>query len=113
MAVSDKRRSTIIATAGILTALVAVNTAAWFLVRGARVETWALGRVPTVYCYDFKSAYPSAYMSKPIGIGARHLAHGDDDGAPGSVWRCRWFWPWRDKIPPVLDQRTGAGAGWC
>ncbi len=38
MAVSDKRRSTIIATAGILTALVAVNTAAWFLVRGARVD---------------------------------------------------------------------------
>lgn len=82
-------------------------------VRGARVETWALGRVPVVYSYDFKSAYPSAYMSKPIGIGARHLQHGDDDGAPGSVWRCRWFWPWRDKIPPVLDQRTGAGAGWC
>ena len=38
MAVTDKRRSTLIATAGILVALVAVNTAAWFLVRGARVD---------------------------------------------------------------------------
>ncbi|MEY3141584.1 MAG: hypothetical protein RLY21_77, partial [Planctomycetota bacterium] len=38
MAVTEKRRSTIIATAGILVALVAVNTAAWFLVRGARVD---------------------------------------------------------------------------
>ncbi len=82
-------------------------------VRGARVETWALGRVPVVYSYDFKSAYPSAYMSKPIGVGAVHLAHGDDDGHAGAVWRVRWYWPWRDRIPPVLDQRTGAGAGWC
>jgi ABC-type uncharacterized transport system involved in gliding motility auxiliary subunit len=38
MAVTDKRRSTLIATAGILVALVAVNTAAWFLVRGVRVD---------------------------------------------------------------------------
>ena len=38
MAVTEKRRSTIIATAGILVALVAVNTAAWFLVRGARID---------------------------------------------------------------------------
>jgi len=38
MAVTEKRRSTIIAAAGILVALVAVNTAAWFLVRGARVD---------------------------------------------------------------------------
>ena len=38
MPVTDKRRSTLIATAGILVALVAVNTAAWFLVRGVRVD---------------------------------------------------------------------------
>ncbi|MFM7051138.1 MAG: Gldg family protein [Planctomycetota bacterium] len=38
MAVQDKRRSTFIATACILTALVAVNTAAWFLLRGARLD---------------------------------------------------------------------------
>lgn len=38
MAVSEKRLSTILATAGILVALVGVNTAAWFLVRGARID---------------------------------------------------------------------------
>lgn len=38
MAVTDKRRSTLIATAGILVALVAINTAAWFLLRGVRVD---------------------------------------------------------------------------
>jgi ABC-type uncharacterized transport system involved in gliding motility auxiliary subunit len=38
MAVTHKRRSTLVATAGILVALVAVNTAAWFLVRGVRVD---------------------------------------------------------------------------
>jgi ABC-type uncharacterized transport system involved in gliding motility auxiliary subunit len=38
MAVSEKRRSTLIATAGILAALVAVNTVAWFLFRGVRVD---------------------------------------------------------------------------
>jgi len=38
MAVTDKRRSTLIATAGILVALVAINTVAWFLVRGARID---------------------------------------------------------------------------
>lgn len=38
MAVSDKRRSTILVTVGVIVALVAVNTAAWFLLRGARVD---------------------------------------------------------------------------
>ena len=38
MARTDKRRSTLIATAGILVALVAINTVAWFLVRGARID---------------------------------------------------------------------------
>ena len=38
MAVSDKRRSTLLATVGVLVALVALNTAAWFLLRGGRVD---------------------------------------------------------------------------
>ncbi|MFM7132760.1 MAG: Gldg family protein [Planctomycetota bacterium] len=38
MAVTDKRRSTLLATAAILVALVAANTAAWFLLRGARID---------------------------------------------------------------------------
>ena len=38
MAVSDKRRSTLVATIGVLTALVALNTSAWFLLRGARLD---------------------------------------------------------------------------
>lgn len=81
-------------------------------VRGARVENWARGWVPTVYVYDFKSMYPSSYAYKDIGVGAVHL-DATDDTRPGAVWRCRWFWPHRDVIPPVLDQVTGAGCGWC
>jgi hypothetical protein len=81
-------------------------------VRGARVEAWALGRVDRVWTYDFKSAYPSSYMDQPIGVGAVQLDAGARD-RPGAVWRCRWRWPWRDRVPPVLDQLTGAGAGWC
>ena len=38
MAVSHKRRSTLLATVGVLVALVAVNTAAWFMLRGARID---------------------------------------------------------------------------
>jgi ABC-type uncharacterized transport system involved in gliding motility auxiliary subunit len=38
MAVSDKRRSTLFATIGVLTALVALNTSAWFLLRGMRLD---------------------------------------------------------------------------
>jgi hypothetical protein len=38
MAVSDKRRSTLLATVGVLVALVALNTTAWFMLRGARVD---------------------------------------------------------------------------
>ena len=38
MAVSDKRRSTLLATVGILVALVATNTAAWFVLRSARID---------------------------------------------------------------------------
>ncbi|MFZ9915252.1 MAG: Gldg family protein, partial [Phycisphaerales bacterium] len=41
MAVQDKRRSTFIAAAGILVALVALNTTAWFLLRGARLDVTA------------------------------------------------------------------------
>ena len=38
MAVSDKRRSTLLATVGVLVGVVALNTAAWFMLRGARVD---------------------------------------------------------------------------
>jgi ABC-type uncharacterized transport system involved in gliding motility auxiliary subunit len=38
MAVSDKRRYTLLATVGILVALVATNTAAWFVLRSARID---------------------------------------------------------------------------
>ena len=38
MAVSDKRRTTLLATIGILVALVAANTAAWFFLRGIRLD---------------------------------------------------------------------------
>ena len=38
MAVKEKRRSTLLATVGILVALVATNTAAWFVLRGARID---------------------------------------------------------------------------
>lgn len=81
-------------------------------VRGARVENWALGRVDSVYVYDLKSAYPAAYATKAIGIGARHVEPGGLH-VPGTVWRVKWCWPWRDRVPPVLDQATGAGHGWC
>lgn len=38
MAVADKRRSTLLATLGVLIALVAANTTAWFILRGARID---------------------------------------------------------------------------
>ncbi len=38
MAVKEKRRSTLLATVGILVALVATNTAAWFVLRSARID---------------------------------------------------------------------------
>ncbi|MEY2669168.1 MAG: hypothetical protein RJA59_1806, partial [Pseudomonadota bacterium] len=86
--------------------------AAGACVRGARVEVWARGEIPTVHVYDWSSAYPASYATERIGIGARRLQPGDRD-RPGSVWRCRWFWPHRDRIPPATDAVTGAGAGWC
>jgi hypothetical protein len=78
-------------------------------VRGARVESFAAGRVSPVFVYDFKSAYPSAYLAGPIPIGCRPARASD----AVAVWRCRWRWPWRERLPPVLDQATNAGAGWC
>lgn len=88
--------------------------AAGACVRGARVERWALGEVGPVYVYDLKSAYPSAYAGRALPLGARHI-DGDGGGRriEGASWRVRWRWPWRDRIPPVLDQLTGCGAGWC
>ena len=85
--------------------------AAGDVVRGARVENWARGTVDGVWCYDFKSAYPAAYAFRELPVGARR-APADTDH-PGAVVRVRWFWPHRDRIPPVLDDVTGAGAGWC
>ena len=38
MAVTDKKRSTILATCAILVALVAANAASWFLFRGIRID---------------------------------------------------------------------------
>lgn len=83
-------------------------------VRGARVEVWARGEVAPVYVYDLKSAYPSSYADEPVGLGARHI-EGEGRGRleRGAVWRVRWRWPWRDRIPPVVDQTSGCGAGWC
>lgn len=88
--------------------------AAGACVRGARTERWAHGEVSPVYVYDLKSAYPAAYATREIGIGARHI-EGDANGrrVRGAVWRVRWRWPWRDRLPPVLDAITGCGAGWC
>lgn len=86
--------------------------AAGSIVRGARVEPWALGRVDAVYVYDLKSAYPASYANEPVGLGAKKLRP-NDPHEPGTVWRVRWCWPWRDRIPPVLDMATGAGHGWC
>jgi hypothetical protein len=88
-------------------------TAAGACVRGARVECFARGRIDRVFSYDLKSAYPAAYtLGGPVGIGAEPLAAGDAD-RPGAVWRCRWEWPWRDRLPPALDALTGAGHGRC
>jgi len=88
-------------------------TRAGAAVRGARVECYARGEVGPVHVYDLKSAYPAAYtLGGAVGIGAVPLAAGDRD-RPGAVWRCRWHWPWRDRLPPALDALTGAGFGAC
>lgn len=79
-------------------------------IRGARVECFAQGKVEGVHCYDFKSAYPAAYAFAPVPIGAVQT---NDLGRHDAIWRCRWFWPDRAGLAPVLDQKTGAGAGWC
>lgn len=80
-------------------------------VRGGRVECWARGEVEGVYSYDFKSSYPARYMREPIGIGLVKLEPGEL--AEAGAWRCWWRWPWRDRIPPVVDHRWQTGAGWC
>lgn len=87
-------------------------SAARTIVRGARVECWAHGNVDGVYVYDFKSAYPSAYQTDPLPIGARRVRPGERP-RPGTIWRARWCWPWRDRLPPVLDASSNGGAGWC
>lgn len=78
-------------------------------IRGGRVETWARGEVPRVWSYDFKSSYPARYKDEDLGIGLRRATPRDRVG----LFRCRWYWPWRDKRPPALDDATGAGAGYC
>lgn len=90
-----------------------VATRAAAAVRGARVECFVRGEVDRVWCYDLKSAYPAAYtLGGPVGVGAEPLTAGDAD-RPGAVWRCRWHWPHRDRLPPALDALTGAGHGDC
>jgi hypothetical protein len=78
-------------------------------VRGGRNDCFARGVIPKVYCYDIKSSYPSQYANRPLGIGLRKATRKDSIG----VWRCRWVWPWRDKIPPAVDEATMAGVGPC
>lgn len=78
-------------------------------IRGGRTEGWFRGEAHTVYTYDFKSSYPARYFDEPVGIGIRQAYPSDEIG----VWRCRWTWPWRDRIPPALDEWTQAGAGNC
>lgn len=90
-----------------------IATRAAECVRGARVECFARGRVEPVHVYDLKSAYPAAYtLGGPVGLGAVHLDANDAD-RPGAVWRCRWHWHDRERVPPALDAMTGAGHGEC
>lgn len=81
-------------------------------IRGGRVECWARGRRAPVYSYDLKSSYPSQYAFRPVGFGLRE-AQKSDENAPHGVWLCRWYWPYRDRIPPAVDQGTQAGVGHC
>ena len=78
-------------------------------VRGGRVECTARGRVEGVYSYDFKSSYPARYATRPLCAGVRRATKRDQVG----VWRCRWHWPHRDRIPPALDSATMCGVGTC
>jgi len=79
-------------------------------VRGARVEHWAMGRVSGVYCYDFKSAYPSAYVDTPLPLGLAPMG-ARDKNTPGCVRLVRFRWPHRERVCPVLDQSTACGFG--
>lgn len=65
-----------------------------------------------VHCFDLRSAYPAAYAGDPIPLGARR-ATSAERGAPCTVWRVRWRWPYLDRLAPVYDQETGAGGGRC
>lgn len=78
-------------------------------IRGGRVECWARGHVPRVFSYDFRSSYPARYASSSVGLGLRR-ARGRE---PYGVFRCRWNWPYRTRIPPALDHMTAGGFGWC
>lgn len=78
-------------------------------IRGARVEAFIRGRVSPVYAYDIKSSYPTRYADRTIGFGLRESTRWDREG----LYYVTWVWPWRDRIPPVLDQGTLAGYGQC
>jgi hypothetical protein len=83
-------------------------------IRGGRVECFARGKVYPVYAYDIKSSYPSRYRWDEVGIGLKRVEdarkHFEN---PHAVIYCEWYWRARGMITPVLDELTGAGAGWC
>lgn len=79
-------------------------------VRGGRVDCPARGFKPAVYSYDFKSSYPARYARSDLPIGLRRASSTDrGDG----VWRCRWEWKDRQRIPPAVDSATQCGVGAC
>lgn len=79
------------------------------VVQGGRVEGPARGYVPRVFAYDIKSSYPSQYATRDLPLGMRPATRKDRVG----VWRCRWVWHDRWRVPPALDQATHAGVGPC
>jgi hypothetical protein len=78
-------------------------------VRGGRVECGARGVVEGVHVYDIKSSYPARYAHRDVGVGLRVATPDDTVG----VWRCRWRWTDRRRVPPALDARTMCGVGDC
>ena len=83
-------------------------------IRGGRVECFARGRKPRVWSYDFKSSYPARYAAEPLGVGLRKAKEADWlKDTPAGLFRASWYSSDRTRIPPVLDQMTACGAGYC